>query len=312
MEKILKDQIDKHSLIIDAQHLKKSLNNREIIKDLSLQIKRGEIFGFLGPNGSGKTTTIRMLCGLLTPDSGSGHCMGFDIIKERLEIKYHVGYVPQAFGLYLHLTVYENLMMVAKLYGLLNREEKIDALIEQLRLTPYKNRIASHLSGGWKQILSLAAALVHEPFILLLDEPTTSMDSQARNDFWELIHNLAAGGTTIMLSSHSMDEVVHCHRISFLDQGTLVFCGSIEGIIKETKLLTWSVRGENLPLIARQLKLLPGIEQVITLYGMLHVSGRNRTEIEEAIKPFIDNPNYQWEETNPTVQDIFIWLSIPR
>jgi ABC-2 type transport system ATP-binding protein len=301
--------MDKENLIIDVNNLSKRFAGKPAVIDVSLQVKRGEIFGFLGPNGSGKTTTIRMLCGLLTPDTGYGTCMGYDILKDTKLIKQHVGYIPQFFGLYKQLTIYENLLLIAELYGVVNRNKKVKQVMDQLDLNLRRHQIAGSLSGGWKQRLALAAALVHDPFLLLLDEPTASVDPKSRRDFWQVMHSLAAEGLTILLSSHNMDEVERCHRIAYICNGQLLLCGQIKEIINDIELITWQVSGKNLILLAHQLEATPGIEQVMTFYDTLHISGQDKQVLETALVPYMANPHYTWKKIQPTLEDAFIWLS---
>ncbi len=301
--------IDDSKLIIDVHHLSKRFKDSTAVSDVSLQVKYGEIFGFLGSNGAGKTTTIRMLCGLLTPDTGKGTCLGYDIIKESDKIKKNVGYIPQFFGLYKQLTVYENLMLIAELYGVLNRKAKINSVLDQLNLTSRRNQLSGSLSGGWKQRVSLAAALVHDPFLLILDEPTASVDPKTRRDFWEIMHNLSSEGMTILLSSHNMDDVQRCNRIAYISNGRLLMHGKIDDIIEQVNLSTWKVTGKNLVLLAEQLQKHTQIEQVVTFYDALHVSGQNPDILEKAIEPYKDNPNFTWEKTNAKLEEVFIWLS---
>lgn len=304
--------MEKKNLIIDVHHLSKSFGGIPAVVDINLQVNHGEIFGFLGPNGSGKTTTIRMLCGLLTPDSGSGTCLGYDIIKESKKIKQHTGYIPQFFGLYKKLTVYENIMFMAELYGITNRKQKIKNIMQQLDLTSRQNQLAGTLSGGWKQRLALAAALIHEPFLLLLDEPTASVDPESRREFWELMHNLSAEGMTILLSSHNMDEVERCKRIAYIYKGQLLLSGKIKEIVNNLGLKTWRVTGTNLNLLTKQLHATEGIDQVITFFNSLHVSSRNADELDNAVKPYLNNPNFTWEVIESSLDDAFIWLSRNR
>lgn len=295
--------------IINVKHLSKSFRHQPAVVDLSLQIRRGEIFGFLGPNGTGKTTTIRMLCGLLTPDTGEGQCMGYDIIKDSDKIKSQVGYMTQHFSLYKEMTVYQNLNFRAQLYGLKNRSKIISNLMEQLGLTERQNQIAKTLSTGWKQRLALAGAVIHQPLLLLLDEPTAGVDPSARRDFWELIHQFASEGTSILLSTHNMDEVERCQRIAYMAKGKIVTHGTIPELVNKVKLTTWSVEGPNLPLLTKQLEILPGVGLVTTFYNTLHVSGTDSQELEESIKPFMQLPNYKWSVTKASLEDMFIWLS---
>lgn len=299
----------KENLIIDVHNLRKSFKHWLAVSDISLQVNRGEIFGFLGPNGSGKTTTIRMLCGLLTPDSGSGTCLGYDILTESEAIKQHIGYIPQYFGLYKKLSVYENLMFIAELYGILHRRTKVDMIMDQLDLGFFRNQLAETLSGGWKQRLSLAAALLHEPSLLLLDEPTASVDPKSRRDFWELMHNLSDEGMTILLSSHNMDEVACCHRIAYICNGQLMMKGKIRDLMDKVNLTTWLVKGSNLVLLAKQLTAIPGIDQVLTFFDALRVSSQNETDLLQAIQPYLTSPHYTWCQTETSLEDIFVWLS---
>lgn len=297
------------NLIIDVKNLRKSFNNLLAVKDISIQLRRGEIMGFLGPNGAGKTTTIRMLCGLLTPDAGSGTCLGYDILKESNLIKRHVGYITQYFSLYKNLTVYENLIFIAEVYGIKDREKKVMNILDRLNFTSRQNQIAGTLSGGWKQRLSLAAALIHDPFLLLLDEPTASIDPNARLDFWKLMHSLSAEGMTILLSSHNMDEVERCHRLAYVSNGELIISGKIKEIISQIDLTTWIVKGKNLNLLAKQLEMTPGIDQVSTFYDSLHVSSRDPVALKLAITPYLDNPHFIWTISESSFQDVFVWLS---
>lgn len=218
-------------LSIDVQHLSKSFKSRAAVNNISLQINRGEIFGFLGPNGSGKTTTIRMLCGLLTPDEGKGHCLGYDIVKQSREIKAEVGYMPQHFSLYEELTVWENLDFTARIYSIDNRRIAINNMIQKMGFSDRKNQLTGSLSGGWKQRLSLAAALLHKPQLLLLDEPTAGVDPEARRVFWDLIHDLSKEGITSLVSTHYMDEAERCHRLAYIAYGNLLIQGNAAEII---------------------------------------------------------------------------------
>ncbi|KTD83101.1 ABC transporter ATP-binding protein [Legionella waltersii] len=299
----------KGNLVIDAQHLHKSFNDLIAVKDISLQVNRGDIFGFLGPNGSGKTTTIRMLCGLLTPDYGSGTCLGYDIITQTDSIKRQVGYVPQHFSLYKQLTVYENIMLMAELYGITDRESRLYMLLDKLNLMSRKDQVAGTLSGGLKQRLSLACGLIHEPYLLLLDEPTASVDPSSRKEFWRVMHDLSDEGMTILLSSHNMDEVEHCDQIAYIADGELIMNGSIKDIINTVNLTTWQVKGNYLKLIAKQLEATPDIEQVISFHDSLHVSSRNKELLMEAIKPYQNKPDIHWTEIISTLDDVFVWLS---
>lgn len=298
------------NLIINVSHLHKRFNDFVAVKDISLQVKRGEIFGFLGPNGSGKTTTIRMLCGLLTPTSGSGTCLGYNMLTESSAIKKHVGYIPQHFSLYKFLTVQENIILMAELYGIKDRKEKAIDVMDKLELLSRKDQLSGTLSGGYKQRLSLACALIHDPFLLLMDEPTASVDPTSRRDFWQIMHSLSSEGMTILLSTHNMDEVERCHRLAYVCDGQFLMSGSIKDIIHTVNLTTWEVTGSNLILLAKQLESTPGIDQVITFFDTLHVSSKDKNSLLEGIHPYLHANDYQWREVASTLDDVFIWLSI--
>ncbi len=294
--------------MIDVQNLSKSFHKQPAVLNVSLQVPSGIIYGFLGPNGTGKTTTIRMLCGLLTPDSGTGHCLGYDILKESREIKSHVGYMPQYFSLYKDLTVLENLDLRGKLYGLTRRKKSIEKVMDQLELGPRRNQVSGTLSGGWKQRLSLAAALLHNPLLLLLDEPTAGVDPISRRNFWELINRLSVEGVTALLSSHNMDEVERCHQIAYMAYGKLIMSGTVTEIIQQVDLITYEVTGPNLPLLTRQLEVIPGIDLVSTYYDVLHICGTDVESLEKAIAPFKKHPQYRWDLIDTRLEDVFIWL----
>lgn len=226
------------NIVIEAQHLHKSFSGKVAVNDISLKVNRGDIFGFLGPNGAGKTTTIRMLCGLLTPDSGSGRCLGFDIVKDTESIKKRVGYMTQTFSLYQDLTVEENLDFSARLYSVSNRTEKIELALKNLNLDHRRFQLTNTLSGGWKQRLALSASLLHEPELLLLDEPTAGVDPKARRDFWNEIHALSQKGVTTLVSTHYMDEAERCTQLAYISNGKLLINGTATEIIRDTKAKT--------------------------------------------------------------------------
>jgi ABC-2 type transport system ATP-binding protein len=228
-----------NDIVIDVEGLKKSFKGKPAVKGVSLKVRRGDIFGFLGPNGSGKTTTIRMICGLLTPDAGQGRCLGYDLRKESARIKQNVGYMTQRFSLYEDLTVRENLDFVARMYGLPGRKRAVDEALERLGLKDRQGQLAGTLSGGWKQRLALAACLIHRPGLLLLDEPTAGVDPKARRDFWDQIHELAAEGVTTLASTHYMDEAEHCNKLAYIAAGELLTEGGPEEIVAGSGLVTW-------------------------------------------------------------------------
>lgn len=292
---------------IDVKGLNKHFGKIHAVIDLSLQVKRGEIFGFLGPNGSGKTTTIRMLCGLLIPDSGSGHCLGYDILTQSNQIKLNVGYMTQRFSLYEDLTVYENLDFIARVYQVPDPKIEISKILEELDLVETQNQLAGTLSGGWKQRLALAAALLHKPQLLLLDEPTAGVDPKARRDFWDHIHRLAERGITTLVSTHYMDEVERCNRIAYLAYGHLLVHGTMKEVIAQTKLTTWAVMGPHLGKLARELQNLPGVEQASIFGNTLHVSGKEFIMVD-SLRAYQDDPEYVWQKIVPSMEDIFISL----
>ena len=230
-----------HSIAIDVHGLTKRYNGRAVVDGFSIRVERGRIFGFLGPNGSGKTTTIRMLCGLLTPDEGEGTCLGYDLRREAAAIKREVGYMTQRFSLYEDLSIEENLDFVARMYGVGQRKAAIERTLERLGLAARRAQLAGTLSGGWKQRLALAACMLHSPQLLLLDEPTAGVDPKARRDFWEKIHELAAEGITVLVSTHYMDEAERCHRLAYINSGKLLVEGTPDEVIAHSGLSTWTV-----------------------------------------------------------------------
>lgn len=292
---------------IDVKNLSKSFAGKPAVVDLSLKVKKGEVFGFLGPNGSGKTTTIRMLCGLLVPDSGEGQVLGYDIKQSEL-IKPVVGYMTQQFSLYTDLTVYENMDFMARIYQIKNREQRINECIEDLKLQPYRNQLVGTLSGGWKQRFALAVALLHHPKLLLLDEPTAGVDPKARRDFWDKVHQLAARGITVLVSTHYMDEAQRCNRLAYISFGHLLAVGTTEDLIKHAGLTTWIVSGPHLAELAEKLAKIPAIEQVVTFGDTLHVSSKNAKALEKNIAPFREMKQYEWMPIKSGIEDVFIYL----
>jgi ABC-2 type transport system ATP-binding protein len=298
-------------IAIDVKGLSKSFGGREVVHDLSMQVKRGTIYGFLGPNGSGKTTTIRMLCGLLTPDSGEGTCLGFDIRRDADKIKLQVGYMTQRFSLYQDLSVRENLEFVARLYGLSRPGAAARAMIERLGLAGREEQLAGELSGGWKQRLALGACTLPSPQLLLLDEPTAGVDPKARREFWNEIHALAAEGLTVLVSTHYMDEAERCHEIAYIAYGVLLAHGTVEEVIAGSHLATYTVsarNGEGLAKLAEDLNQRPGIDMVAPFGTSLHVSGREEAALEAAISSERDRPDLTWTRSKPSLEDVFIDL----
>ncbi len=295
-------------IAIDVKGLTKSFSGREVVHDLSMQVKRGSIYGFLGPNGSGKTTTIRMLCGLLTPDSGEGTCLGFDIRRDADKIKRRVGYMTQRFSLYQDLSVRENLEFVARLYGMRDARGAARDMIRRLGLTGREEQLAGELSGGWKQRLALGACTLPNPQLLLLDEPTAGVDPKARRDFWNEIHALAAEGLTVLVSTHYMDEAERCHEIAYIAYGYLLARGTVEQVIAQSALTTYTVTGEDIHWLADKLAGQAGIDMVAPFGASLHVSGRDKAALEATIAPWRDRSDLHWQLSAPSLEDVFIEL----
>lgn len=295
------------TLAIDVAGLNKSFAGKHVVQDLSIQVGEGRICGFLGPNGSGKTTTLRMLCGLLTPDSGQGSCLGFDIIGQADQIKRRTGYMTQRFSLYEDLTLAENLQFTARVYGLDRRAERVGAALEHLGLSARRDQLAGALSGGWKQRLALASATLHEPRLLLLDEPTAGVDPKARRTFWDEIHVLAAQGLTVLVSTHYMDEAERCHEIAYISYGKLIARGTAQDVVKGAHIFTFRGEGEGVDRLSRELTGKPGVESVAPFGAALHVSGTDRKALEAAIAPWRRAP-FAWRAVEPTLEDVFIHL----
>ncbi|MCJ7601208.1 MAG: ABC transporter ATP-binding protein, partial [Desulfobulbaceae bacterium] len=267
----------------------------------------GEIYGFLGPNGSGKTTFIRMLCGLLRPDSGSGFCLGYDVLAESEKIKESIGYMAQRFSLYEDLSVRENLIFMGQIYGIKNLRVEVNIMLERMKLTPFADQLAGTLSGGWKQRLALTACLLHRPRLLLLDEPTAGVDPKARRDFWDDIYTLAADGVTSLISTHYMDEAERCHRLAYLAYGNLLTSGTAEEVVISSGLTTWSLSGGNVHELAPRLKSLAGVEQVVPFGNTLHISGHDAALLERSLQPFL-NGEFTSQKTDANLEEVFISL----
>ncbi|MBS1137689.1 MAG: transporter related protein [Proteobacteria bacterium] len=295
-------------LAIDVRALNKRFGDKHVVKDLSLQVRQGEIYGFLGPNGSGKTTSIRMLCGLLTPDSGEGTCLGFDLIRQTARIKREVGYMTQRFSLWEDLTIRENMEFIARMYGMKERRQAVSEAIDRLGLGSRQHQLAGALSGGWKQRLSLAACMLHKPRLLLLDEPTAGVDPKARRDFWEEIHELAASGISVLVSTHYMDEAERCHRLAYIAYGKLLVTGTADEVVASQKLTAWEVSGPDLWSLAESLKGLPGVAQVTPFGSTLHVTGRDARTLFDSISRLKEGMPHRWEPIEPGLEDVFISL----
>src|SRR5713101_704766 len=293
--------------VIDVHGMTKRFGDRTVVDHVDLNVHGGEIFGFLGPNGSGKTTFLRMLCGLLRADDGSGACLGHDVINESEAIKREVGYMTQRFSFWEDLSIAENLDFVARMYEVRNRRQTVRESLEQLGLARRKNQLAGQLSGGWKQRLALAACLIYKPKLLLLDEPTAGVDPKARRDFWDEIHRLAGEGLTVLITTHYMDEAERCHRLAYIAYGKLLTQGAVDEVIEHERLTTWSVSGQDLAKLTEQLRKRSGVEQTVAFGNMLHVSGGDAATLEQAIAPFRTN-QYEWRQVESGLEDVFIHL----
>jgi ABC-2 type transport system ATP-binding protein len=292
---------------IDVAGVTKRFGDKTVVNAIDLQVRRGEIYGFLGPNGSGKTTFIRMLCGLLTPDAGRGTCLGYDVLTQQAEIKSHVGYMTQKFSYYEDLSIRENLDFIARIYDVPGRAAAVQRSLDRLGLANRSAQLAGQLSGGWKQRLALAACLIHTPQLLLLDEPTAGVDPKARREFWDEIHQLAADGLTVLITTHYMDEAERCHRLAYLAYGNLLARGTLEQVLASAKLSTWSVSGPDLRTLAAKLRGRDGVEQVVAFGNILHVSGHDAAKLEASIAAVRD-PRHEWRQITAGLEDVFIGL----
>ncbi len=293
--------------VIDVHDLRKSFGMLKVVDGLSLQVAKGEICGFLGANGSGKTTTIRMLCGLLVADSGRGTCMGFDIIRQAASIRRHVGYMTQKFSLYEDLTVFENLDLVASVYEMPNARKAVQDIMDRRGIADRRDQLAGQLSGGWKQRLALTACILHEPQLLLLDEPTAGVDAKARREFWDLLHDMAGEGLTVLVSTHYMDEAERCNRIVYLAQGRIVVQGGADEVSHHSGLITYEATGPDVDAAARSLRRTPGIEAAAVFGRALHVAGTDRAALEAAIY-LPEYASLSWREVEPRLEDVFIHM----
>jgi ABC-2 type transport system ATP-binding protein len=294
-------------LAIDVTGVTKRFDGKTVVDAIDLSVRRGEIYGFLGPNGSGKTTFIRMLCGLLTPDAGTGTCLGYDLLTQQAEIKRHVGYMTQKFSYYEDLSIRENLDFIARIYAVPDRAAAVQHSLERLGLHNRSAQLAGQLSGGWKQRLALAACLIHQPQLLLLDEPTAGVDPKARREFWDEIHQLAADGLTVLITTHYMDEAERCHRLAYIAYGHLLTRGTLDDVLSSVKLTTWSVAGPGLRELAAMLRGRAGVEQVVAFGNTLHVSGRDDARLQAVIDGLRD-PRHEWKKISAGLEDVFISL----
>lgn len=293
-------------LAIDVHGMTKRFGKRTVVDDVDLAVATGEIVGFLGPNGSGKTTTIRMICGLLKPDAGEGTVLGLDVRTQSAEIKRQVGYMTQRFSFYEDLTIAENLTFVARLYELDPVDDAVAKTLDGLGLTSRKDQLAGTLSGGWKQRLALAACIMHQPKLLLLDEPTAGVDPKARREFWDEIHRLAGDGLTVLVSTHYMDEAERCHRIGYIAYGRMLATGTVEEVVKGSGLVTYVVHGSLKPAQIRALEATEGVEQVAPFGATLHVVGTDRGKLEAALEPLKSEAGIKVEPGETSLEDVFI------
>jgi len=296
-------------LVIDVTGLTKSFGERKVVDNFDLKVPRGAIYGFLGPNGSGKTTTIRMVCGLLKPEAGQGRVLGFDVLNESLKIKERVGYMTQKFSLYEDLSIRENLEFIARLYGLDRRAERVDRALEDLGLAERQAQLAGKLSGGWKQRLALAACMIHEPELLLLDEPTAGVDPKARRDFWDAIRRYAAQGVTTLVSTHYMDEAVQCDSIAYIAYGKKLLDSPTLEIPKQIGLSAWRITGRPLIDVQHMLEAAPGVDLAARFGAAIHACGRDPVALEQAVMAAkAAHPHVEIERIEAGFDEIFIYL----
>jgi ABC-2 type transport system ATP-binding protein len=293
---------------IDVRGLTKRFGTKLAVDHVDIAVPQGEVWGFLGPNGSGKTTTIRMLCGLLRADEGEGTCLGLDFRTQPEAIKRKVGYMTQKFSFWEDLSIRENLEFVARLYELPDRKAKIDKTLERLGLTHRQRQLAGELSGGWKQRMALAACMLHDPKLLLLDEPTAGVDPKARRDFWEQIHALSEEGLTVLVSTHYMDEAERCDRIVYILNGKLIAHGTVPEVIAQSGLVTFVIEGANVRRLMHQIQSKQGVEYAGFFGAALHVSGHSRAALEDALAPYRGQSGVTIIETPPNLEDVFIQL----
>jgi ABC-2 type transport system ATP-binding protein len=293
---------------IDVRDLNKHFGDKQVVNNVSMQVRKGEIFGFLGPNGSGKTTTIRMMCGLLKPDSGSGTCLGFDIRRDSAEIKRNVGYMTQRFSYWDDLTIRENLDFVARVYQVPNRRDVVQKSLEDLGLSSRAGQLAGELSGGWKQRMALAACMLHNPMLLLLDEPTAGVDPKARRDFWDELQGLAAGGVSVLVSTHYMDEAVRCHKLAYIAYGELLAQGTAAEVVASQHLSSWAIFGDHLVELQETLRQQPGVEQTVSFGTVLHVSGTDAATLQLTIDAIVAAKGLRAEKIDTGLEDVFIYM----
>jgi ABC-2 type transport system ATP-binding protein len=293
---------------IDVQGLDKRFGDKHVVVDLSMRVARGEIYGFLGPNGSGKTTSIRMMCGLLTPDAGGGTCLGYDLRTQSAKIKRNVGYMTQKFSFWDDLTIRENLEFVARVYEMPDRKGVVERALADLGLVNRQHQLTGSLSGGWKQRLALASCMLHRPKLLLLDEPTAGVDPNARREFWEELHRLAAEGISVLVSTHYMDEAERCHKLAYIAYGRLLAQGTVDEVIASQRLTTFAVEGPDVAALAGTLNGKPGVEQTASFGSSLHATGRDAAALEATLREATRGGAFRVERVDTGLEDVFIHL----
>ena len=296
------------NLVIDVHGLTKRFGQKIAVDHVDIAVPQGEVWGFLGPNGSGKTTTIRMLCGLLHATEGEGTCLGYELRTQSEAIKRETGYMTQRFSFWEDLSIRENLEFVSRVYELPDRKKRVDATLERLGLVNRQNQMAGALSGGWKQRMALAACMLHQPKLLLLDEPTAGVDPKARRDFWEEIHSLSEQGLTVLVSTHYMDEAERCDRIVYILNGKLIARGTVAEVIAQSGLITFVIEGDGVRRLVQTLQHAPGVEYAGFFGAALHVSGHDRAALERALAPYRGQPGIAISEAPPSLEDVFIHL----
>jgi ABC-2 type transport system ATP-binding protein len=299
---------DNPEYAIDVHGLNKHFGDKHVVNDVALRVRRGEIFGFLGPNGSGKTTTIRLMCGLLKPDSGAGTCLGYDILRQSGAIKRNVGYMTQRFSFWEDLTIAENLDFVARMYSIPDRRAMVQQSLSGLGLASRSNQLAGTLSGGWKQRMALAACMLHNPRLLLLDEPTAGVDPKARRDFWDELQGLAARGISVLVSTHYMDEASRCHKLAYIAYGKLLAQGTAAEVIASQQLSSWAIHGDRLMELQEKLRGQPGVDQTVMFGGDLHVSGKDAESLERSVRTIIAGTTLRAEKIETALEDVFIYM----
>jgi ABC-2 type transport system ATP-binding protein len=298
-------------VIIETRSLSRRFGSLVAVRDVSLEVRRGEIFGVLGPNGAGKSTTIRMLCGILDPSSGSGLVVGYDIATQAELIKQRIGYMTQRFSLYEDLSVEENLKFYAGIYGVPRdrRRQRLEQVIERSGLGARRAQLAGTLSGGWKQRVALASATIHEPPLLFLDEPTAGVDPVSRREFWEQIHALAAQGTTVLLTTHYMDEAERCHRLSFIFRGQLLDVGTPSEIVERRALRALELQTKEPRRAAELLRLRSEVDEVAHYGHVLRLTTRGGIDPEPFVRGLLAASGIAVESASPSrvnVEDAFV------